>query len=104
MNSKIKSEFSDMKDLISTGYSEVRLLQLVTHQIRSDTFYQSMDQYLDLKRSINNIVFEINSIFNNIIQLSLEEGPFGRMYIKMLLWYYKIRVKPLIWSQREKNM
>ena len=103
MNPEIKSKFEDMNELIHTGYSEDRELKLARYRIQSDTIYQSMEQYHDLKRSINNIIFEINSIFNKIIELSHQENWFGRNYIKILLWYNKCRVKPLIWSQ-EKNI
>lgn len=99
MNPEIKSKFRDMNELINTGYSESKELRLARYRIRSDTLYQSMDDYANLKRSINNIVFEVNSIFTKIVQLSFKEAWSGRIYIKILLWYYKLRVKPLIWSQ-----
>ena len=99
MDPEIKSKFRDMNELIITGYAEGKQLRLAKYRIGTDHLYQSVEEYMNLKRSINNIIFEINSIFTKIIQLSFKEDWSGRMYIKILLWYYKLRVKPLIWSQ-----
>lgn len=99
MNPAIKDKFNYMGELIKTGHSESKELRNAKYRIKSDHLYQSIDDYLNLKRSINNIVYEVNSIFSRIVQLSFEEPLSARIYIKMLLWYYKMKVRPLVWLQ-----
>ena len=103
MDKEVNEKFRDMAELISMGYSESKQLKKAKENFKYEWKYQSLDQYLDLKRSISNILYEVNSNFSRIVQLSLEEGIFGRIYIKMRLTYYSIKVRPLIWLQ-EKNM
>jgi hypothetical protein len=98
MNPEIDNEFEELKDLLRTGNMEVREFSNVSYRIQNhmDTL-QDLDYYIDLKRSISNVLYLMNSRFNRILQLSIEEGWSARIKIKILLFFYKLRIKPLIW-------